>query len=374
MRVAHISKVTGIAGSEGHLLTLLPSLKTRGVEVHMLILFEPRQPQPAYLARWEALEIDAAALPIYHHVDLTVVGRLAQRLRRIEPDIVHTHLIHADLYGTPAARLAGARAVISTRHNDDAFRQHPLIRWQTRALDRLIDHYIAISGWLRDYTTDVEGVAPEKITTIHYGLSPAASQSAPNGLRTSLGVPDGAPLAGVVARLVEQKGHTYLFDAFQQVVGELPGAHLLVVGDGPLREKLEAQVAALGIGEQVHFTGWRDDAPHIMAALDVLVMPSLWEGFGLVALEAMAQAKPIVATRVSALPEVVVDEQTGWLVPPRDPGALADALLHALGHPDLARACGQRGYRRLNEHFSPDKLADQTLAVYERILAERSAA
>jgi glycosyltransferase involved in cell wall biosynthesis len=149
-------------------------------------------------------------------------------------------------------------------------------------------------------------------------------------------------LAGVVARLVDQKGHAYLLDAFQRVIRELPTARLLVVGDGPLRQKLEAQVAT--------------------------------EGFGLVALEAMAQAKPIVATRVSALPEVIVDDQTGWLVPPRDPGALADALLHALRQPELAKAHGQRGYRRLNEHFSPDKLADQTLAVYDQVLTERNAA
>lgn len=376
MRVVHISKVTGIAGSEGHLLNLLPGLAARGVDVRMWVLVEPRRPVPEYMARWREAGIDSAALPIYLDLDPTLVVRLTRRLRQLRPDIVHTHLIHADTHGPPSARLAGVKAVISTRHNDDPFRRRFPIRGLTRVLDGLTDHYVAISEWVRAYTVEREGVAPEKVTTIRYGLPPASGPESLNGLRDSLSVPSDAPLVGVVARLVAQKGHIYLLEAFRRVLADLPAARLLVVGDGPLRAELEAQAAALGIEESVNFTGWRDDADRLIAALDVLAMPSLWEGFGLVALEAMARAKPIVATRVSALPEVVVDgpEGTGWLVPPRDAEALAGALLEALRQPDAAQTHGQRGYQRLLDHFSPQRMADQTLAVYERVLSEKAAA
>jgi glycosyltransferase involved in cell wall biosynthesis len=378
MRVVHISKVVAIAGSEGHLLNLLPGLEARGVSTHMLVMVEPRRPMLNFMARWQEIGIDAASLPIYHDLDLTAVTRLARHLRHLQPDVVHTHLIHADLYGTLAARLTGTQTIISTRHNDDAFRRHPLVRMQIRALDRLTGHYIAISEWLRQYTIKQERMAPDKVTTVHYGLPPANPEATltPNGLRSSLNVGLDTPLVGVVARLVEQKGLAYLLDAFRHVVSELPAAQLVVVGDGPLRSQLKARAAALGIAENVLFTGWRDDAQRIIAAVDMLAMPSLWEGFGLVALEAMAHAKPIVATRVSTLPEVILDgpDGTGWLVPPRDPDALADALLHALRQPEIASAQGQRGYERLTEHFSPERMADQTLDIYERLLARRDRA
>ena len=347
----------------------------------MLVIFEPRRPVPEFMARWRALGIGATALPIHHDLDLPVVARLARHLRRLKPDIAHTHLIHADLYGAPAAHLAQVTprgvVVLSTRHNDDPFRQRPHIRLQTRALGRLVDHYIAISEWVRRYTIEVEQVAPDRVTIIRYGLPPA-EPSVPNGavreLRSALGVPPDAPLVAVVARLVEQKGVAYLLDAFRRVASELPAARLLVVGDGPLRAALEAQAAALGVASRVRFTGWRDDAEHIIAAVDVLAMPSLWEGFGLVALEAMAHAKPVVATRVSALPEVVVDGETGWLVPPRDAQALADALLRALRQPEIARAQGWRGRQRLAECFSLEGMVGQTLGLYERLLTGRAAA
>lgn len=371
MRVVHITKVVKIAGAEGHLLTLLPGLEEHDVKAHVLVMVEPRNPMQNFMQRWRELGIGASSMPIYHDLDFTVVLRLARHLRRLQPDIVHTHLIHADLYGTLAARMVGARAVISTRHNDDAFRRNLLIRLLLRALDMLTEHYIAISESLRAYTIRQERIRPDKVTSIHYGLPPADPEIALNGLRSSLDVALDAPLAGVVARLVEQKGHAYLLDAFRQVVDVLPEARLLVVGDGPLRGPLERRARALGIDGQVRFTGWRDDAQRIIASLDVLVMPSLWEGFGLVALEAMSHARPVIATRVSALPEVVEDgsEGTGWLVPPHDPDALAEALLQTLQQPHIARAQGERGYHRLSQQFSPERMVKRTLEVYERALA-----
>lgn len=363
MRVVHAIKATGIAGAEAHLLNLLPGLKAQGVDVHALVLQEPARPVPDYLARWQALNINAEIIPIRHDLDLRVIGRMAHAVRRLQPDILHTHLFHADLYGPLAARNAGLRTVISSRHNDDAFRHKLPVRTQVRLFDGLINHYIAISESVRRFTAEVERISPAKISTVHYGL-PAAQSPTPDNLRQTLALPANGPLAAVVARLVAQKGIDYLLAAFAQVVAVVPDAHLLVVGDGPLRAELEAQTDSLKLSANVHFTGWRDDVPHIMTAIDLLVMPSLWEGFGLVALEAMSHARPIVATRVSALPEIIVHGETGWLAPPADPDALAKALLEALRQPDVASAYGQRGLERLKNHFSVDKMVAETLRIY----------
>jgi len=172
-----------------------------------------------------------------------------------------------------------------------------------------------------------------------------------------------------VGRLTEQKGHTYLLDAFAQVMRVLPAARLLVIGDGELRPTLERRATRLGLHGSVIFTGRREDVPRLMMALDVLALPSLWEGFGLVLLEAMAAGKPIVASRVSAIPEIVADGETGLLVPPRDVKALAQALLALLHDPQRATEMGRRGRLRLEQEFTVERMVSQTEAAYEKVRA-----
>ena len=169
--------------------------------------------------------------------------------------------------------------------------------------------------------------------------------------------------------MAEQKGLIYGLRAFAQVAARFPHAHYVIAGDGPLRPQLEAEAARLGVAPNVHFLGWRDDARAIMAGLDVLLAPSLWEGFGLVFLEAMALRVPVIATRVSAIPEVVIDGETGWLVPPRDPDATGAALGEALADPSAARLRGANGRRRLAERFSPEVMVERTLALYRGLEA-----
>jgi len=176
-------------------------------------------------------------------------------------------------------------------------------------------------------------------------------------------------VVGSVCRLVEQKGLLYGLRGFARAVARFPEAHYVIAGDGPLRAALEAEAARLGLAQNVHFLGWRDDARALMAGLDVLLAPSLWEGFGLVFLEAMALGVPVIASRVSAIPEVVIDGETGWLVPPRDPAAIGAALDDALADPSAARLRGERGRQRLVGHFSPDTMVERTLAVYRGLEA-----
>jgi glycosyltransferase involved in cell wall biosynthesis len=374
MHVVHLSKVTGIAGSENHLLALLPGLRARGVDAHLWLLAEPGKPIEHLIVHAQTLGIPVTHLTIRHDADITLAWRLARRLRRAQPDIVHTHLIHADLYGTIAARLARVPCVISSRHNDDRFRYCLPVRLLNRLLWRWLDAGIAISDAIRDFSIRVEGAPAGRIHTIHYGLDPAtlpAPPAARREMRASLGLPEETVLLGSICRLIEQKGLIYALRGFASIVEEFPLAHYVIAGDGPLRHDLERAAAALGIAGRVHFLGWQDNASSVFASLDVFLAPSLWEGFGLVLLEAMAYHLPIISTRVSAIPEIVLDGQTGWLVPPRNADALAAAMRAALSDDAERQRRGQSGRLRLETSFTVETMVERTLALYQRVRGQR---
>jgi glycosyltransferase involved in cell wall biosynthesis len=369
MRAAHLSKVKGIAGSERHLLTLLPGLRARGVETTMIVLEEPENPADDFCAAMSGQGVAVERVPVRGDLDPGLTGRLARVLHAAAPDIAHTHLIHADLYGLPAARRAGVPGAVSSRHNDNPFRRRPLIRMANRWAMRRADRVIAISGALADFVRRVEGVPAEKVVTVRYGLDPLDYPSGARAeARASFDGRDGEALIGYFGRLIAQKGVDTLLAAFANVRQDHPSARLAVVGDGDRRAALEVQAAALGLNEAVTFAGWVADAACLMPGCEVVAMPSRWEGFGLVALEAMSASRPLVASRVSALPEIVVDGETGLLVPPDDPAALAAALNALLADPARAEAMGRAGRARLVERFSVDRMIRETLAVYEAVL------
>jgi glycosyltransferase involved in cell wall biosynthesis len=288
--------------------------------------------------------------------------------------VVHTHLIHADLYGIPAARRAHVPYVVSSRHNDDSFRHKLPLRLLHRWLWRNTDQGIAISEAIRQFSIDVEGAHANQIQTVRYGLDPAQVVAPPDAraqLRSDLGLAHDTLLVGSVCRLIEQKGLVYGLRGFAQIAARVPNAHYVLAGDGDLRSVLEAEAHTLGLTDRVHFLGWRSDAYAVFAALDLFLAPSLWEGFGLVFLEAMALNIPIISTRVSAIPEVIVDGTTGWLVPPRDADAIAAALLEALTQPDTRRTRGDAGRQRLEQRFTVETMVARTLDVYHTLEAQR---
>ena len=368
-RVVHIIKATGIAGAEKHLLTLLPALERENLDIHLIVLTEPCKPVPELFSALRAVEVVAERMIIRGHLDPTLPPRLALRLRSLVPVLVHTHLLHADLYGTLAARLAKVPAVICTRHNDDPVRRHRIIRWVISwAMDR-VSKVIAISKAIAAFTCDVERVGTEKIVCIYYGLEPIDTDTefSHGVLREEFDWDLNVPLLGFVGRLIEQKGVVHLIHAFVEVRRFVSGAQLLIVGDGAERIKLQNLVAKLGLANSVHFLGWRDDIDAIMADLDVLAVPSLWEGFGLVTLEAMAVGTPVVASHVSALPEIVSDGHTGKLVPPADFKALSAALVRLLVNTSESRDMGLKGCKRLETMFTVDSMVSKHVAVYREV-------
>jgi glycosyltransferase involved in cell wall biosynthesis len=282
-------------------------------------------------------------------------------------------MFHANLPGRVLGRLAGVPIIITSRRNENiggAMRER-FNRWTAHLDDRVV----AVCELARQAEIERAGVAFEHVVTIYNGVDvtqfPVASVQATAQARRAIGMPFKVPLVGSVGRLHPQKGFSDLLTAFVQVRQRIPSAQLFVAGDGELREGLEAQARSLGMAEAVTFTGVRADVPKILAALDLFVLPSLWEGMPNAVLEAMAAGLPVVATAVGGTPEVVMDGVTGLLVPPQDPSALAQAIERLLRDPDLRRTMGRAGRRRVEQHFDVRETVRQVEDLYETLLREK---
>ena len=333
----------------------------------MLVLAGPGDQPAPFVASMRARGIDCKVISMRGDLDPLLVLRLVRFMQGHPSQLVHTHLIHADLYGGLASSTIGLSRIASL-HNDNLFRRssllRPLIRWNRR----LFHHLICISHHLAQFAKDVEAVPAENISVVHYGFQPKRAPSLGSNIRSLLRLPEGKPIVGMVARLTTQKGHSTLLQAMSKLVQQntlLP--HLVLVGDGALRSSLEALASQLKLNSHVSFLGYRPDAPQLMYDFDIFVHPSRWEGFGLVFLEAMAAEVPIIATRTGAIPEIIEDGETGLLVPVDDGDALSDALSLLLANPPLRKQMGLAGRRRLDEHFSVQKMVERTAQIYQHI-------
>jgi len=345
----HVHRIRGIGGSERHLLTLLPALAERGVDPIFVGLDDPAWDAADF---YGALRVPAVRIMSPRDFDPLLLVRLARTLRA---DIVHTHLVHADVYGGLAGRLRGTN-LVSTKHNDDPFRVGPF-RFVERGLSRLTDRIVTITDALHRFTVEQVGVSPDKVETIHYGLDDVPDAW---GVNSPDDVPEGARVLLAVARLTDQKG----IDVAIRALAELPAETVLVVlGEGPERAALLRLARELGVDARVFLLGRVPDVAAWLGRATMLVHPARWEGFGLGVLEAMLAGLPVVATNVSALPELVVDGETGVLVPPDDVPALVRAIELALEQPEL----GAAGLRRARTDFSVARMADRTAALYDSI-------
>ncbi len=367
MRVVHMIRAIGIAGAEQHLLRLLPGLAAHGLDVRLALLEDPRYPMDTYCNLMAKRGIPVDRIPHRGHVNPPAFLQIIRYLRRVRPDLLHTHLIHADVFGQLAGRWAGVPLAVSSRHGANEFQRNPLINCANRAGTASTQRVICISHALAQFVEEIERIEREKLRVIHYGIETPVTTLSREEARAALGIDDKGPLVGAFGRLIGLKGYDVLLDAFALALRHLPAARLVIVGDGPLRGDLEAQAVRLGLGEAVHFAGWIDNAHHLMSACDLVVISSRSEGFGLVALEAMGCSLPVISTNVLALPEIVVDGETGLLVPPDDPEALAAAVGSLLADPARAAAYGQAGYQRLLASFTVEKMIDATCDLYDEI-------
>ena len=362
--VLHVGKVSGISGSEAHLLTLLPDLRERGWDVRFAHLHENEPGAAEFAGRLTAAGVPVERIRLPRAADPVVFARLLRLVRRTRPAILHTHLVHADFYGLVAGALAGVPVRVSTKHGFNSFRERRLFAVADRGVARLAQLQIAISGGLARYLAETEGFDENAFEIVHYGIAPG---------------PEPAPYPGgsrllCVGRLVPVKGVETLLRAFAAALREQPDLRLDIAGDGPLRGELESLAAGLGLGDSLRFLGRVEGIGAEMEQAAAIVVPSLGEGFGMVALEAAERGRPVIASAVGGLPEIVDDGRTGVLVPRGDVPALAAAIVDLVRDPSRAAAFGRAARERAFAEFSLDRCADRTDALYREALDRRASA
>ena len=298
--------------------------------------------------------------------DKLAVRELAAWLRHEEIDLVHSHMYRAEVLGTRAAVAAGTPVIMATVHSSRV--RSPadtaLLAGLTPQMDRLIVPSDSIAHKVRCEGRDG---APFAVIPNGVDLSRFASPAPPCTMRDEFGIPCDAPLLGVVARLEAEKGHRFLIEAMPAILEAAPDCWLVIVGEGSQSDALRAQ--AVATSERIVFTGRRDDVSSLTADLTVAVLPSLREAQGISILEAMARRRPVVASAVGGIPEVITSGVDGLLVPPADPEALAAAVVSLLGSPALRERIGEAGYRTVRDRFSIDAQVKRIEVVYDEDLA-----
>lgn len=358
--VLHIQKVSGISGSERYLLGLLPQLRARAWDARMVIMDQGEPGADTFEREMLARHVPTSRIRVRGDAAPLAFARLVRLFRRVRPAVVQTHLVHGDFYGLAAATVAGVPGRISTKHGFDDFRHFRWFSTADRLVARLAHRHIAVSEGLASYLADVEGFDREKFDVIHYGIEPGEEPSPP---------PLDPPRLLCAARLIPIKGHHVLLHAFARAREDVPDLRLDLAGAGSQREPLQALAEKLELNGSVRFLGATTPIEPAIERSAAVIVPSLGEGFGRVALEAMERGRAVVASRVGGLGDLIVDGETGVLVPPGEPEPLAGAMTRVASEPGLASEMGAAGRRRALEHFSERLCAERTGALYEAVLA-----
>jgi glycosyltransferase involved in cell wall biosynthesis len=360
--VLHLQKVAGISGSEAHLLSLLPRLKERGWDIRFMMLHEHEPGAWDFARELSARGIPLDSIPLAADVDPIAFLRLAAYLARMRPRILHTHLVHADVYGQVTGALTGVPVRVSTKHGFNEFRENRGFALGDRAIASLAHTHIAISRGLARYLEEVEGFDGSSFEIVHYGIEPDGSPVPYRGAE---------PRLLCVGRLIPIKGHILLFRAFAEARRRVPSLRLDIAGRGPLEPALRALGKELEIEDAVHFLGYVVPVQRAIEEAAIVVVPSMGEGFGMVALEAMERARPVIAAEIGGLGELVEEGVTGLLVPPGEAEPLAEAIVRLGSDLELAKEMGEAGRRRALEQFLQERCTDRTELLYEASLNGR---
>lgn len=355
MRIVHVDSARGWRGGQNQVFLAARGMAERGHAV--TVVCEDAQP----LAR-RCREAGLTVVPTRFTGDLSpfAIATLAGLFRLRGPEAVQLHDPHAVSAGVIAARLAGSRArLVATRRVDFALKG-PLSRAKYRGCARVI----AVSDAIRRVLI-AGGLDHERLRLVHEGVPDRVARPGGRETLAALGVPADARVVGNVAAMVDHKDQATLLAAFATVAGRDPRAHLVLLGDGPLRAALVARAAQADLAGRVTFAGFRDDLDALFPAFDVFCLSSHMEGLGTSLLDAMCFGRPIVGTAAGGIPEAVADGVNGRVVPVREPAALAVALVELLASPALAAQFGAAGRRRFEDHFTDARMVDASLAVLE---------
>jgi glycosyltransferase involved in cell wall biosynthesis len=367
VRVLEVMATGTNGGAQEHVYSLATRLNRECYEIRVVSLSHGSS-----VRRLEKAGIDVTVID--EPDDRAAVRALADAVASFAPEIIHNHMYRAEVIGTLAALQLGEKgckrpAIISTVHSSRirCVDDRQTLRQLTPLMDRLIVVSQAIERKVRE-----EGRIGAPVSLIYNGvdLQRYNHQQPCCTLHEEYLIPEEAPIVGVVARLEAEKGHRTLIDAWPDVLAAVPNAWLLVIGEGSERDALEAEAATLGVSERVVFTGRREDVPAVTAALDVSVLPSYREAQGLSVLEAMALSRPVVASKVGGIPEMIEDGVTGLLVPPNDCEALAAAIVRLLTDHPFADMIARRGHDLVHERFCIELMVNSIETIYDEEAAK----
>lgn len=359
MKIIHVETGRHFYGGAQQVVWLLGGLRDAGVD-NVLVC----PPGSGIDAAARAERIRIVNVECAGDADLAFAWRLKKVLERERPELLHSHSRRgADVLGGFAAYRAGVPAIVSRRID------HPESKLAARVRYRHFRRIIAISEHVAAVLRE-SGVDPGRVTVIRSAVNSGRYQASPERARLAqeLGIAGDAIAIAAAGQLIARKGHRYLLEAMSVVAPRMPGAHLVIFGQGSLEAELKAQAAALGLAEHVQFAGFREDLDGWLGAFDLLVHPALREGLGVVMLEAAAAGVPVVAFDVAGSREAVAHGESGLLVTPKDPGALAEAILRLAGDSALRERYAAAGRERMRREFSIEVMVNRHIRLYETVL------
>jgi glycosyltransferase involved in cell wall biosynthesis len=349
-----------VGGAERSLTTLVTRLEPKRWRLAVFCLGGPGQ----FIGEIRQANVHCEYLDVSRRNPVQAITRLARRLRRFKPQLVQSFMFHANLVARIAAPWAGWPWVVSgLRVAEHQKRWHLII---DRVTAPLATGSVCVSRGVLRFSREISGLNPARLTVIPNGIDPKSFDVAVAVPRITIGIPEDAHLALCVGRLDPQKGLPDLMEAAERVTAQRPKWYLAIAGDGPNRPWLQEQLNKQPrMQKRILWLGRRNDVPGLLKTANVLVHASLWEGMPNVVLEAMAARLPVIGTAVEGTEDLVLPGQTGWLVPPADPEALARALIEAADSPECCRRFGEEGRLRVEREFS----LETTVEAYERLWA-----
>ena len=370
LKILYVFAALPVGGAEQVLVTELKGLD-RDLFVPLVCVISEKGPMGQMIE-----QMGIPVIPLHRlkktQFDYGIIREIKEIILREKIVLVHTHLYDGGKYGRIAARMAKVPGIVHTAHNIYVKRRtkYHLIN---RILSSFTDRIIAVSEAVKESLVRYDRIKRKKIQVIYNGidLSKFDGPSTQYEVRAELGIQPDEYVIGVIARLEEQKGHRYLLEALSNIPEHLASLKILIVGDGQLRSALEAETKKKGLSSNVFFLGTRKPIAPILRALDLFLLPSLWEGFSMAILEAMAAGIPVVATRVGGAGEVITSGQDGLLIPPGDAQSLAEVIKDALRHRTKYLEMARIGRERVRQNFSQEKHMEALQALYLQILAEK---
>jgi len=363
----HIDTARGWRGGQSQVLYLVQGLRAIGHRAALVA-----HPEGELLRRMSEGH-DLIPIAARGEVDLSAAWRLSRVIKRLAPDVIHAHEPHAVAMASTALSIlsqAPRPLLLASRRIVSPVAKNSFSRWKYSQIDCFIANSVAIRERLA-----AEGIPRGKVTIVHEGVDveriirmPAAN------VHAEFYLPTHAPVVGNVAALVPHKGHHHLIEAAALVIREVPDARFVIVGDGELREMLERQIRDKHLERHIFLAGFRADARELTKGFDIFALSSIVEGMCAALIDAMAASKPAVATDAGAVSEVMVDGDTGFLVPPRDHVEMAARLVTLLKDAGLRSRMGGAALARVREMFTVARMVEETAAVYARLAGTRRAA